>query len=215
VEHSTLLQQRLPLLPQVASEIGDPQVRNRGTIGGSLAHADPSADLPAAILALDAEVVIQGPQGVRVIPAREFFVDVLTTALQADEVLTAIRLEIPTAHAGMAYRKIGHPASHYAIVGVAAVVTLGTDGRIERAAVGVTGAAPYPYRAEAAEAMLQGQEPGRDLLERAAERAVDGLDPLDDTYASGEYRSHLVRVETRRALEVRRPRGRSTAQACS
>lgn len=202
IEQSALLKERLPLLPETAARIGDLQVRNRGTIGGSLAHADPAADLPAALLALDAELVCQGPHGERILPAREFFVGMLTTALQPDEVLTAVRFPVPSGRTGMAYRKIDHPASHYAVVGIAALVTMSNEGTVARAAIGITGAATTPSRAAAPESALQGQRPTPEGLARAAEQAADGLDLLDDLYASAEYRRHLVRVETRRALET-------------
>ena len=148
---SDLLKAKCPLLAETAREIGDVQVRNKGTLGGSLAHADPAGDWPAAILALDAELQALSARGERWIPAREFFRDLLTTTLQGDEILTAIRVPQLPARSGDAYLKLHHPASGFAVVGVAARVTLGENGSIERAAVGITGIASKAYRAAAVE----------------------------------------------------------------
>ena len=198
VAASELLRVRCPLLAQTASHIGDVQVRNRGTIGGSLAHADPAADYPAAILALEAEIVVTGPKGERVIPAAQFFTGLFTTAVQANEILTEVRVAA-TSGSGVAYKKFAHPASGFAVVGVAAVVKA-AGGKIESARVGITGVAHHAYRATAVEKALVGKT-ARDIA-AAAEHAADGVEALSDTFASGEYRKHIACVYTRRGLEA-------------
>jgi aerobic carbon-monoxide dehydrogenase medium subunit len=197
---SALLKDKCALLPETAARIGDVQVRNRGTIGGSLAHADPAADYPAAILALDAEVVVTGPGGQRVIRAGQFFVDLLQTALAADEIITEIR--VPATARTVAYEKTEQKASGFALAGVAVVIAP------EGARIGVTGVAAKPYRALEAERVLSGQTPfTRETMARAASRAADGIEPLADIHASAEFRAHLAEVNTRRAIE--RALGRS------
>jgi len=156
VETSEALQKQCPLLCETASVIGDMQVRNRGTIGGSLAHADPAADYPGAILALDAEIVATGPKGNRTIPARDFFVEMLTTALVPTEVITEVRVPATAKGTGTAYLKHAHPASGYAVVGVAVVVTM-SGGKCEKIAIGINGVAGKAYRAAAVEKALTGK----------------------------------------------------------
>ncbi|MGZ4812640.1 MAG: FAD binding domain-containing protein [Terriglobales bacterium] len=197
VAASTLLQKSSPLLQQAAREIGDLQVRNRGTIGGSLAHADPSADYPAAILSLDAEIIAMSTRGEHIIPARDFFTGLFSTALAADEVITEVRVPV-TAPAATCYKKFAHPASGMAVVGVAVLVKMrGTA--IESAAVGMTGVAQNAYRAKAVEKALAGQSAS--AIPSACDFVADGVDVLGDYFASSEYRSHLARVYTRRALQ--------------
>jgi len=193
-----LLHAASPLLAETATHIGDVQVRNRGTIGGSLAHADPAADYPAAILALDAEMVAMSERGERVIPARKFFTGLMTTALRPSEILTEIRVP-KTVGAGTAYKKFHHPASGFAVVGVAAVVKL-RRGNIESAAIGITGVGVHAYRAAAVEAALRGKP--LSAIATAAEKAAGKVEALGDPYASAEYRRHLAEVFTRRALEA-------------
>ena len=198
VASSDVLRKVSPLLAEAAASIGDVQVRNRGTIGGSLAQAHPSADYPAAILALDAEVVARSRSGERVIPAREFSTGMFTTALGPNEIITEVRVP-NTAGAGVAYKKFAHPASGYAVVGVAAVVRK-RGNSIDSAAIGVTGVGATPYRATAAEEALRGQ-PASAIAE-ASRLAGDVIDALGDTFASPEYRRHLAAVFTRRALQT-------------
>jgi carbon-monoxide dehydrogenase medium subunit len=200
LERSEELKRRLPIVAECAEVIGDLQVRNMGTIGGSLAHADPAGDMPAVILALDAELVVRGPNGERRVPAGEFFVGMLTSALEPDEILTEIRLKVPAGQAGSAYLKFDHPASHYALCGVAAVVTR-DGGNISDARVAVTGVGPVAYRASGVEEALKGKAANAETFASAAEKAADGQDPLSDLHASAEYRAHLARVFARRALE--------------
>jgi aerobic carbon-monoxide dehydrogenase medium subunit len=212
IEASQELEQRLPLLPECAAVIGDLQVRNRGTIGGSLAHADPAGDFPAVILALDAEIKARGPNGERTIKAADFFVDMLTSALEPNEILTEIRIPLLPPRTGTAYLKMDHPASHYALCGVAAVLTLADGGTISDARVGITGVAPRAYRASEVEQALKGQAAGADTFAKAAEHAADGQETLDDLHASSDYRAHLARVYARRALEKAAQPGSAEAE---
>lgn len=202
-----VVRQHAPLLAEVAGVIGDMQVRYRGTLGGSVAHADPAADYPAALLALEAEIEVAGPGGRRrTVPAGEFFFGPFITALQPDEVVTAVR--IPPAAGGergwrwgYRYLKMARRASDFALVGVAAAVARdaeGTAAAVRVALNGVTGAA---YRATAVEERLAGRVPSPELLAEAAAHAVDGVDVDGDALTSAEYRAHLARVYTRRALE--------------
>jgi carbon-monoxide dehydrogenase medium subunit len=191
---SATLARRCPLLTEAATAIGDVQVRNKGTIGGSLVHADPAADWPAPILALDAELEIAGPRGRRAVSAREFFVDMLTTAVKPDEILCEIR--VPAMRAS-AYVKTEQKASGFALCGVAAVVdTAGT-----RVRVGITGVAPVPYCASAVERALEGQPLNANTIAAAARHAADGITPLNDIHSSADYRAHLARLNTARALQ--------------
>ncbi|HVC34694.1 MAG TPA: xanthine dehydrogenase family protein subunit M [Chloroflexota bacterium] len=202
VQSSSVIRERLPVLAETAATIGDVQVRNRGTIGGSLAHADPAADYPATILALDAEIEVSGRKGLRSIKAADFFVDLLTTSLNADEVVTKIRIPLPLPGTGAAYEKFPHPASRYAIVGVAAVVHLNANGTCASAAIGVTGAGAKPERAAAAERGLVGSQLDDAALQKAGVSAAEAIDPVGDIHASAEYRRHLVREFTVRALRA-------------
>jgi len=198
VAASELLKESSPLLALAAGHIGDTQVRNRGTIAGSLVGAHPAADYPAAILALEAEIVAVSRSGERMIPAAEFFTGMFTTAVQADEIVTEIRIP-KTVGEGVCYKKFHHPASGYAVVGVAVRVKK-AGAKIERAAVGITGVAQIAYRATAVEKALNGKPIS--AIGDAASHAAKGADVLSDYYASAEYRQHLAAVLTRRALET-------------
>ncbi len=209
---SELLREKCPLLAETADEIGDVQVRNRGTIGGSLAHADPAADYPAAILALDAEMVVANAGGTRTIAAKDFFVDMLTTALRPGEILSQVRVPVLAPRVGTAYAKLHQPASGYAVVGAAARVTMAGD-KIEDVAVGITGLGPKAFRAMAVEKALKGKRASPQLLSEAARRAADGIDPLADIYASAEYRREMAAVFARRALERAIERAQSATAA--
>jgi len=200
IEQSALLAAKCLLLAETAAAIGDAQVRNRGTIGGSLAHADPAADYPAAILALDAELIAATTSGTRTIPAREFFVDMLTTQLHPGEILTQIRVAPRAPRSGAAYAKLHQPASGFALVGVAARVALSPGGKIAEAAVGVTGLGPKAFRAEAVERALIGKSPSEKLLADASRHAGEGVEVLSDLHASREYRREMAAVFARRAL---------------
>ena len=198
-----------PLLPMTAAEVGDMQVRNRGTIGGSAAHADPAADMPAALLALDATVTARGPGGDRTIGASDFFQGFFTTALQPDEVLTSISVAGSRPRTGMAYAKFRNPASGYAIVGVAAVATLEGNGTLGDVRVAITGAGSQPIRATTVESALRGATPDEGTIRAASEHAAEGLDLMGDIHASAQYREHLTRVYTRRALQLAVERARA------
>src|SRR5215213_6744041 len=190
----------VPLLADTAARVGDRQVRNRGTIGGTLAHADAAADYPAAILALDASIVARGSEGERRIPGREFFLDFLTTALRSDEILTEVRIAVPAEGHGWSYQKLANQASGYAIVGVGAMVVLDGEGRAADVRIGVTGAAAVPWRAEATETALQGQRLDEGAVAAAAELVDGGIDFLDDLHGSAEYRRRVTRGLTSRAI---------------
>jgi len=206
LEASDLLKAKLPLLPETAAQIADVQVRNRGTIGGSLAHADPAADLAAAVLGLGAEIKVTGPNGHRVIGADGFFQGVFTTALAENEIVTEVRFPSAAARTGSAYVKMPNPASHFAIVGVAAVVTMGGDGRCEAARIAVSGVAMTPFRAKAAEAALVGSAGDDAAITAAAAQAAAGVEALSDVHASAEFRLHLTKVYANRALQLARSR---------
>jgi len=210
IESSTLLRAKCPLLAETAAVIGDVQVRNRGTLGGSLAHADPAADYPAAALALDVEIVAASTAGTRPIPIAEFFVDMLTTSLRPGEILSQVRVAPLGPQTGTAYEKLHQPASGFAIVGVAVRLMLGKDGAIEEAAIGVTGLGPKAFRAAGAEKILRGKKASVKLFDEAARYAAQGIEPLSDLHASAEYRREMAAVYTRRALEraLTRPQGK-------
>jgi len=199
--HDQTVRPKLAALADAAGEVGDLQVRARGTIGGSLAHADPAADEPAPTLAYDATIRAIGPKGRRDIAARDFFKGTFETALAADEILAEIRYPAPTGRTGGAYAKFAHPASGFAVTGVAAVVTIKSDGTIERTAIAVAGAAAAPYRATAAERALTGTKGDPKAIADAAAKAADGITALSDLAASAEYRKHLVTVYAKRAIE--------------
>jgi aerobic carbon-monoxide dehydrogenase medium subunit len=202
LESSDLLKNICPLLPACAGSIGDVQVRNKGTIGGSLAHSDPAGDWPAAALALGAELVLIGPNGERTVKADSFFVDLLTTDLQPGEILREIRIKKPSGRFGHAYQKVPHPASGYAVVGVAVHLGLNADGSCAAAGIGVTGVSTKAFRASAVEAALVGTNVDEQTIAAAAARVCDGINPTTDLYASGDYRRHLAQVHTRRALQA-------------
>jgi len=201
IESSTLLRAKCPLLPETAAVIGDVQVRNRGTLGGSLAHADPAADYPAAALALDMEIIAASTAGTRTIPVREFFLDMLTTALRPGEILSQVRVAPRAPRTGTAYEKLHQPASGFAIVGVAVKLMLGSGGTVDDVAVGITGLGPKAFRATAVEKALRGKKAAEKLFEDAAHDAAQGIEPLSDLHASAEYRREMAVVHTRRALK--------------
>ena len=202
IERSELLARVCPLLVETAAQLGDIQVRNRGTLGGSLAHADPAADFAAAALALDAQLIATSINGQRKIPVREFFVDLMTTSLRPDEVLTAVSLPKFPPRTGSAYVKMRQQASGFAIVGIAALVQIDANRTIAEARVGVTGVDVMPYRAEAVERELKGNPASAAIIRRAAEAAAEGADVTSDLHASAEYRSELAAIFTRRALAI-------------
>jgi aerobic carbon-monoxide dehydrogenase medium subunit len=200
IEFSKLVRAKLPLLSTAASQIGDPQVRNRGTIGGAASHADPFGDFPACLLALDAEFNVAGPRGERRIAARDFFVDTFTSALEPNEILREIRIATPPEGSRGTYLKFSRRSQDWAIVAVAAQVTInGHD--VSNVAIGLTGMGSKPLRATAVEQALKGKAAHDDDLRKASERAAEGSDPPQDLNGSPDYRRHLAQVLTRRALE--------------
>lgn len=201
IESSELLRDKCPLLPEVAAHIGDPQVRNRGTIGGSVVHADPAADWPAAILALDAELDVAGPRGRRTVRAQDFFIDIMQSAVQADEILCEIR--VPVTSRSVAYAKFAQKASGFAIVG-AAVVINSKAGSVQ---IGITGVSAKAYRATAVEKELNGKPLTPEAVRAACSKAADSIDPLNDIHASAEFRAHLAGVFCQKALQSALGRG--------
>lgn len=201
IESSELLKKRCPLLPETAREIGDVQVRNRGTIGGSLAHADPSADWPAAVLALGGELTLRGPKAERRLGAEEFFVGAMSTAIKANEILTEIRVPALQRRCGSAYLKMAQQASGFAIVGVAVFLKVDAKGRCEEIGIGVTGLSDKPFRAHTVEERLRGNKLTPKLIATSAAQVADGIDPLEDLHADAEFRAHLARVYAARAVQ--------------
>jgi len=201
IESSDRLREICPILPEAASVIGDVQVRNKGTLGGSVAHADPAADWPAVMIALNAEIVAVSPGGERTISMDDFFLDMMTTALEPGEILREIRIKKPSGRFGQAYAKVLQPASGFAVVGVAVHLTLDGAGACESASIGITGVASKAYRATEVEAALKGSVIDQSTVRQAASHAVDGIDANGDLFASADYRKHLAQVHTRRAIE--------------
>jgi aerobic carbon-monoxide dehydrogenase medium subunit len=198
VEHDPLLQEQCGLLAYTASLVGDPQVRHRGTIGGSISHGDAASDLPSALLALEGTFVIKGSGGERTVAADDFFQDYLQTDLAPDEVLTEIRVPKLGSNSGWSYKKFNRRAQDWAVVGVAAVVER-SNGSIGSARIGLTNMGSTPLRASAAESALSGADTSS--VGEAASSAAEGTSPASDIAASAEYRRHLARVLTRRAVE--------------
>jgi carbon-monoxide dehydrogenase medium subunit len=201
VESSALVRSRCPLLVEAASHIGDIQVRNMGTIGGSIAHADPAADYPASLLALEAKVILVSAKSQREVPIDQFFVDTFTTELQPGEIIREVVVPIEDQSTGTSYQKMVQPASGFALVGVAARVRK-SAGKVALARVGVTGLSGKPYRATAVEKALEGSAGGASDVQKAAALVADGVDANSDLHASADYRKHLARVYTMRALTI-------------
>jgi len=202
VESSTLLKTKCPLLPEAASLIGDVHVRNRGTIGGSLCHLDPAADYPPVILALRGKLKAAGRDGERIIDAQDFFVDMFTTSLKRNEILTEIRIPKLVKRTGWAYLKISFRAGHFAIVNVATLVTLDEEGRCKDVSIVLGGVGSRPMRAKVVEERLLGRVVDEHLIKEASEYATDENEVLSDFHASAEYRREVSKVLTRRALNL-------------
>jgi carbon-monoxide dehydrogenase medium subunit len=200
MENSELLKKQCPLLSQTATTIADVQVRNRGTIGGSIAHADPAGDMPAAVLALDAEIKCFGPNGERWVKCSEFFLGLLMSVLEADEIVTAVRVPVTTVEK-TAYLKAAPRSSGFAVVGVAARLAVDAAGICRRAAIAITGVTDKAYRAERVEQMLAGKKLDLALIEQAAAQATRNIEVIEDINASAEYRKHLTEVYVARAIE--------------
>lgn len=200
VAASDIVRQKAGLLAVCAAAIGDVQVRNRGTIGGSLSHSDPAADYPAAVLALEGEITLESETGARTVTAEDFFVDLMTTAAKPNEILTQVAFTALPATAGYTYLKHRQPASGFAMVGVAALLTLDRRGNCERVRVGITGLGAKAFRAKAVESALAGKTPEVAAIDAAAAHVADGIDALSDIHAAADFRAELARVYTRRAL---------------
>ena len=203
IKESKLLQEKCPILPQAAAVVGDVQVRNRGTLGGSMAHADPAGDMPAAVLALEGEVKAVGPKGERWIRSDEFFEGMYATALGPDEILTEIRVPALTGQKS-AYLKFARRPSDFAIVGVGVCMTTGANGRCEKIGIGVTGVTDMPYRAKQAEEKLTGHEITPKLLEEAGAAMTEGLELIENIHATPSFRAHLAGVYLARAIDAAR-----------
>lgn len=199
ISRSAVLRAALPIMHEAAELIGDVQVRNAGTIGGSIAHADPAADWPAVLLALDAVIVVKGAAGERAIDAGNFFTGFFSTALEAGEVITHVSIPKPAAGTGMSYMKFMQPASRFSIAGCAAVITK-QGGNCQKARVAFSGAAEAAFRDHGVEAALQGKALTADNIEAAARLAADNAALMGDHFASEEYRLHLAKVFAKRAL---------------
>lgn len=199
LESSPLLRQKCPLLAETAAAIGDVQVRNMGTIGGSVAHADPSADYPAALQALEAKLVLKGAKSERTVSAADFFVDAFTTSLEPNEIIREIIVPVEAGDTRTHYQKMPQPASGFAIVGVAARVRK-SAGKIAFVRIGVTGLSNRSYRATAAEKALEGKAGSAAEIQAAAALVPQGVDANSDLHASAEFRRHLAVVHTARAL---------------
>jgi aerobic carbon-monoxide dehydrogenase medium subunit len=199
---SDLVRKHVPGLADAASVIGDLQVRNRGTIGGSAAHADPAADLPVILTALNASFIAHSPTGTRTIAVDDFFTDFYTTALTANEILTEIHVPLPLSGTGTAYAKLAHPASGYVVVSAGALITRQASGVCAAARVAVGGLGSGPIRATATEMELQGKPLASQIIAAAAAKAAAGTDPVEDAYASTDYKQHVATVYARRAIET-------------
>ena len=201
IENSQLLKSKCPLLPQTATTIADVQVRNRGTIGGSVAHADPAGDWPAAVVALDAEIKIYGPNGERWVDCDEFFLGLLMSVLQPDEIVTAIKVPL-TGTDKTAYLKAAPRSSGFAVVGVAVRLAIDSAGNCSRAAIGITGVTDKAYRPERVEQMLIGKRLDSMIIQQAAAEACRNIEPIEDINGSAEYRKQLTEVYVARAIET-------------
>ena len=202
VAASDLVRKHLPGLADAAAVIGDVQVRNRGTIGGSVAHADPAADLPVILTALNAAFVVKSSSGSRVIAVDEFFTDFYTTAMTANEILTEIRVPIPASGSGTAYAKLPHPASGYVVVSAGVMITRQSSGTCVTGRIAMGGLGSGPVRAIAVEMELQGKPLTPQVIAAAAAKAADETDPVEDSYAGADYKRHVATVYARKAIEA-------------
>jgi carbon-monoxide dehydrogenase medium subunit len=201
IASSELVRKHVQGLADAASVIGDMQVRNRGTIGGSVAHADPGADFPVILTALNASFGAQSASGSRTIAAADFFTDFFTTSLNTNEILTEIRVPLPAAGAGTAYAKLPHPASGYVVVSAGALIIRDSSGSCASARLALGGLGSVPIRAAATETALQGKPLTPENISAAAARAAEATDPVEDSYAGAEYKRHVASVYARKAIE--------------
>ena len=192
----------LPIMRDAAKGIGDPQVRNWGTIGGSVAHADPSSDWPAVLLALGASIVLRSADGERVVPARGFFLDTFVTQIEPTEVLTEVRIPHPARNSGGAYKKLERRAGDFSTVGVAVQLAMGDDGRIASIGIGLTAVADAPFAATEAEKVLKGATPGDEIIGEAAALASKQSKPVTDSHGPADYKRAMVIEMTKRAVRA-------------
>ena len=202
IEHSDSLKAKFPIMIDAASKIGDQQIRNRGTIGGSSCHADPAADMPIALTALAASFVVRGRNGERIIPATEFFVDLFTTAIEHDELLTEIRIENPPPMTGSAYIKHSRREGDFAITSAGVVVTVGQGNVCKDIRVALGAVGPKPLRATTTENYLKGKILDDNTISEAAERGTEGADPPSDMHGSREYRLDMIKVFIKRSAKL-------------
>ena len=200
IEYSDLLLSKCPLLPQTATTIADVQVRNRGTIGGSIAHADPAGDWPAAVVALDAEIRVFGPSGERWVKCDDFFLGLLMSVLEPDEIVTAIKVPM-TGSDKTAYQKAAPRSSGFAVTGVAVRLAMDSSGTCTRSAIGITGVGDKAYRPERTEQMLTGKKLDPKAIEAAAGESTRNIEVIEDINGSAEYRAHLTHVYVARAIQ--------------
>jgi carbon-monoxide dehydrogenase medium subunit len=205
VERSELVQRRAPLVTRALANVGHVTIRNRGTVGGSIAHAHPAGELPGAALALEAQLVARSVRGERTVPARGFFHGFMTTAIEPDEVLVEVRFPGQSEHAGSSFVEVARRHGDFALVGAACAVELDGDGAIGDARLAFIGVGGTVVRADEAEAVLHGRRPERAAFAEAAEQAVAGLEPITDVHASADYRRRVARAVARRALEEATP----------
>src|SRR5438067_4589086 len=198
---SPVIRNKLPMMAEAAVLIGDAQVRNLGTIGGSLAHADPASDWPAVLTALDASVVAVSARGERTVKVEQLIVGPLTTVLEPGEIVTQVRVPLPSGRYGGAYEKLPHPASRFAIVGVAAEIFLDGKGAVQASRIAITGLAPKVTRAGYLEQALQGKTPDTATIKAAAARAAEGIELRDDLTGTAAYRANLAAVYAERAVK--------------
>jgi carbon-monoxide dehydrogenase medium subunit len=202
IEHNSTIKEKFMILNEAVSKIGDQQVRNWGTIGGSACHADPAADIPTALVAADAELVMEGRKGKRVVAARDFFLDFFTTAVQHDEILTEVRLPYLPEKSASAYTRRSLRESDFAIAIVGVIVTLTNGSSCRDVRIGIGAAGPTPLRAGSAEQYLKGETLNEAKILEAAERAVDGVSPPSDMHGSGQFRLEMIKALTKRSLKV-------------
>jgi CO/xanthine dehydrogenase FAD-binding subunit len=208
VERSPLVAHRQPLLTEAVGQIGHIQIRNRGTIGGSVAHADPAAELPALLVALDATLVITGTDGVRTVQAEDFFLMYFTTSIQEQEILTEVRIPVLPARTGYAFQELARRHGDFALCGVACTLTLDQAETISDCRLGLTGVGMTPIRPREAEEYIKGKKPGAELFTEVGRMVADGIEPDGDLHASAEYRQQLAKVLTARALQQALDRAR-------
>lgn len=213
LEASRLVAGNWPLLTEALSFVAHPQIRNRGTVGGSVAHADPAAELPVAFSALDASFRVASRRGERTIEAADFFVTHLTTTMEADELLVGIDVPPVPPRTGHSFVEFARRHGDFALGGAAVLLTLGESGVCERAAIGLLAAAPTPARAPEAEDLLTGERIDESVARAAAKRAAAGVDPTGDIHGSAEYRKHLIEVMVRRAIVAAVARAEQTETA--